>query len=167
MCGMVRPVTSAPARLRARTVLAAVATLVVLAGCSGGGEADAGASAPPSGSPSATASAQPGPEAPLDANEACAAMYVKGDKTLEERIGTTLVGASDGLDGTSADQMHAMARELGRLESRVPEEFQGPVERIRVPFLQLQEELDLGSGAEVELDVASTVDGLKEYQKLC
>ncbi|GAA4707195.1 hypothetical protein APR04_003767 [Promicromonospora umidemergens] len=167
MCGMVRPVTSAPARLRARTALVAVATLVVLAGCSGGGEADAGASAQPSGGASATASSQPDPDAPLDANEACAAMYVKGDKTLEERIGTTLVSASDGLDGTSADQMHAMARELGRLESRVPEEFQGPVERIRVPFLQLQEELDLGTGAEVELDVASTVEGLKEYQKLC
>ncbi|WP_253873006.1 hypothetical protein [Promicromonospora umidemergens] len=164
---MVRPVTSAPARLRARTALVAVATLVVLAGCSGGGEADAGASAQPSGGASATASSQPDPDAPLDANEACAAMYVKGDKTLEERIGTTLVSASDGLDGTSADQMHAMARELGRLESRVPEEFQGPVERIRVPFLQLQEELDLGTGAEVELDVASTVEGLKEYQKLC
>ena len=168
MCGMVRPVTSALARLRARTVLVAgVATIVVLAGCSGDGEAGAGASAPPSGSASATASAQPDPDAPLDANQACAAMYVTGDKTLEERIGTALVGASDGLDGTSADQMHAMARELGRLESRVPEEFQGPVERIRVPFLQLQEELDLGTGAEIELDVASTVEGLKGYQKLC
>lgn len=168
MCGMVRPVISAPARLRARTALVAgVVTLVVLAGCSGGGEADAGASAPPSGSASATASPRPDPGAPLDANEACAAMYVKGDKTLEERIGTALVGASEGLDGTSADQMHAMAMELGRLESRVPEEFQGPVEQIRVPFLQLQEELDLGTGAEIELDVASTVEGLKEYQKLC
>jgi hypothetical protein len=168
MCGMVRPVTSASARLRVRTALVAgAATLVVLAGCSADGEADAGASASPSGGVSATASARPDPDAPLDANQACAAMYVKGDKTLEERIGTALVGASDGLDGTSADQMHAMAMELGRLESRVPEEFQGPVEQIRVPFLQLQEELDLATGAEVELDVASTVEGLKEYQKLC
>ena len=94
-------------------------------------------------------------------------MYVKGDRTLEERIGTALVGASDGLDGTSADQMHAMASELGRLESRVPEEFQGAVEKIRVPFLQLQEALDLGSGDQVDLDVASTVEGLKEYRTLC
>ncbi|MFD2794360.1 hypothetical protein ACFS27_12455 [Promicromonospora vindobonensis] len=164
---MARPLTSASARRRARTALAAAATLVVLAGCSGGGEADAGASAPPSAGASATTSAQPDPDAPLDANQACAAMYVKGDKTLEERIGTALVGASDGLDGTSADQMHAMAMELGRLESRVPEEFKSPVEQIRVPFLQLQEELDLATGAEVELDVASTVEGLKEFRKLC
>lgn len=168
MCGMVRPVTFASARLRVRTALVTgAAALVVLNGCSTDGAADAGASATPSSSASATASARPDPDAPLDANEACAAMYVYGDKTLEERIGTALVGASDGLDGTSADQMHAMAMELGRLGSRVPEEFQGPVEQIRVPFLQLQEELDLATGAEVELDVASTVEGLKEYQKLC
>jgi hypothetical protein len=103
----------------------------------------------------------------LNANQACAAMYVDGDKTLEERIGTALVGASDGLDGTAADQMHAMAMELGRLEPRVPEEFQGPLEKIRVPFLQLQEALDLAEGGQVELDIASTVAGLKEYEKLC
>jgi hypothetical protein len=167
MCGMVRPVTSASARLRVRTALVAGATLVVLSGCSADGNVDAGAGAPPSGSASATASAQPDPDAALDANQACAAMYVKGDKTLEERIGTALVGASDGLDGASADQMHAIAMELGRLESRVPEEFKDPVEQIRVPFLQLQEELDLATGAQVELDVASTVEGLKEFQKLC
>ena len=63
--------------------------------------------------------------------------------------------------------MHAMAMELGRLESRVPEEFQGPVEQIRVPFLQLQEALDRATGEEAELDVASTLAGLKAYRKLC
>lgn len=168
MCAMVRPVTVPSARLRARDAFAAVtAVLLLLTGCTGEGEADAGASAPASGSASAAPSARPDSDAPLDADQACAAMYVKGDKTLEERIGTALVGASDGLDGMSADQMHAMAIELGRLESRVPEEFQGPVEKIRVPFLQLQESLDRSTGEQVELDIASTVEGLKEYRKLC
>lgn len=163
---MVRPVDSASARLRTcGTLVAVAATLALLTGCSAGGEPDAEASASPSGSVSA--SAGPDPDAPLDANGACAAMYVKGDKTLEERIGTALVGASDGLDGTAADQMHALALELGRLEPRVPEEFRGPVEKIRVPFLQLQEALDLGTAQEIELDVASTVEGLKEYEQLC
>ncbi|MDR7382981.1 hypothetical protein [Promicromonospora iranensis] len=164
---MVRPVTPASAGFRARGALVAVAALVLLAGCSADGEADAGASASPSSSVSAAPSSRPDPDAPLDANQACAAMYVDGGKTLEERIGTALVGASDGLDGTSADQMHAMAMELGRLEPRVPEEFQGPLEKIRVPFLQLQEALDLADGGQVELDIASTVAGLKEYEKLC
>ena len=168
MCAMARPVTTASAGLRVRGVLvAATAAIVVLTGCTGGGEADAGASGPTSGSVSAAPSTRPGTNAPLDADQACAAMYVKGDKTLEERLGTALVGASDGLDGTSADQMHAMALELGRLESRVPEEFRGPVEKIRVPFLQLQEALDRATGEQVELDVASTVEGLKEYRELC
>jgi hypothetical protein len=168
MSAMVRPVITAPAGFRARGALVAVATLVLLAGCSAGaGDADAGASASPSASTSAAPSAKPDPDAPLDANQACAAMYVDNDKTLEERIGTALVGASDGLDGQAADQMHATAVELGRLETRVPEEFRGAVEKIRVPFLQLQKSLDLAQGEQLELDVASTVEGLKEYQELC
>lgn len=167
MCAMVRPVIHSTPGLRAGGALAAVtATLVLLAGCTAGG-ADAEASASPSGSASATATGNPDPDAPLNANQACAAMYVDGDKTLEERIGTALVGVSDGFDAASADQMHAMAIELGRLGSRVPEEFQGPVEKIRVPFLQLQEGLDLAAENQIELDVASTVEGLKEYEKLC
>lgn len=165
MCAMVRP---APRATRARGALAAATLLlVVLAGCSAGGgdpAADGGASATPSAAATATADDR---DAPLDTNEACAAMYVKGDKTLEERIGTALVGASDGLDATAADQMHAIAVELGRLESRVPEEFQGPVQKVRVPFLQLQKSLDDGTQEQIELDVASTVEGLKEYQALC
>jgi hypothetical protein len=164
MCAMVRP---APRATRARGALAAATLLlVVLAGCSAGEDpaADGGASATPSGSVTATADDR---DAPLDADEACAAMYVKGDKTLEERIGTALVGASDGLDAAAADQMHAIAVELGRLESRVPEEFQGPVQKVRVPFLQLQKALDDGTQEQTELDVASTVEGLKEYQALC
>lgn len=168
MWAMVRPVTTPSAGRRACGALAAVATtLVLLTGCSAGGEPDAEASGSPSGSVSASPSANPDPDAPLDTNQACAAMYVHGDPTLEERIGTALVGASDGLDGTAADQMHAMAVELGRLESRVPEEFQGPVEKIRVPFLQLQEGLDLAESTQIELDVASTVEGLKEFEQLC
>lgn len=170
MCAMVRPVTTASAGYRARGALVAVATLVLLAGCSADGDADAGASAAPSAGAgaraSASPSARPDPDAPLDANQACAAMYVD-DKTLEERIGTALVGASDGLDATAADQMHATAMELGRLQPRVPEEFQGPLEKIRVPFLQMQKSLDRADGAPVELDVASTVEGLKEYRELC
>ena len=167
MCAMVRPVTTASAGYRTRGALVAVATLVLLAGCSTDGDADAGASTAPSAGASAAPSARPDPDAPLDANQACAAMYVDNDTTLEDRIGTALVGASDGLDGTAADQMHATATELGRLVPRVPEEFQGPLEKIRVPFLQLQKSLDKADGAQVELDVASTVEGLKEYQKLC
>jgi hypothetical protein len=172
MCAMVRPVITVSTGRHARSALAAAtAALLLLAGCSAGGDAngevDAGASVTPSAGASAAPSAKPDREAPLDANQACAAMYVEGDKTLEERIGTALVGASDGLDGTSADQMHALAIELGQLEPRVPEEFQEPVDKIRVPFLQLQEALDLGAAKQVELDVASTVEGLKEYEKLC
>ena len=170
MCAMVRPVTHAAPGLRVRGGLAAVAaTLVLLAGCSAGteGGADAEASASPSGSASAAPTESSDPDAPLTANQACAAMYVDGDKTLEERIGAALIGASDGLDVAAADQMHAIAVELGRLEPRVPEEFQGPVEKVRVPFLQLQESLDLGTEKQIELDVASTVEGLKQFQKLC
>jgi hypothetical protein len=169
MCAMVRTVTLVSPGLRARGALAALTTLVLLAGCStggAGGEADA-ASASSSDSASATPTKSPERDAPLSADQACAAMYVDGDKTLEERIGTALVGASDGLDGQAADQMHATAVELGRLEARVPEEFRGPVEKIRVPFLQLQKSLDLAQGEQLELDVASTVEGLKEYQELC
>ena len=160
MCAMVRP-----AHLAVATV-----TLLLLAGCSAGGAdagADAGAGPTPSGSASTPAATSTDRDAPLDANQACAAMYVTGDKTLEERIGTALVGASDGLDVSSADQMHAIAVELGRLGPRVPEEFQGPVEKVRVPFLQLQKALDDGTEETTELDVASTVEGLKEYQALC
>ncbi|MFI9485243.1 hypothetical protein ACIG47_02540 [Promicromonospora sp. NPDC052451] len=157
---MVRPA-------RALGIAAVTATLLLLTACSADDGADAGASPSPSGGASATAPEPTDRDAPLDANQACAAMYVHGDPTLESRIGTALVGASDGLDGTSADQMHALAVELGRLGTRVPDEFQGPVEKIRVPFLQLQEGLDLGTEQEIELDVASTVEGLKEYEALC
>lgn len=162
MCAMVRP---------APLAVAAATLLLLLSGCSADGadgagpEADGGATTTPSGSASATTSSDL--DAPLDANEACSAMYVRGDKTLEERIGIALVGASDGLDAASADQMHAMALELGRLGERVPEEFQGPVEKMRVPFLQLQKALDAGTQDQTELDIASTVEGLKEYAKLC
>jgi hypothetical protein len=38
---------------------------------------------------------------------------------------------------------------------------------VRVPFLQLQRALDAGTQEQTELDVASTVEGLKEYQALC
>lgn len=171
MCAMARPVSTP-----ARGALAVAATaLLLLTACSADDAADAGASATPSDGASASPSAQADRDAPLDANQACAAMYVEGADTggaagggtLEERIGTALVGASEGFGGTSADQMHALAVELGRLESRVPEKFQEPVEQIRVPFLQLQEGLDLGTEQEIELDVASTVEGLKAYEKLC
>jgi len=170
MCAMARSLTAT-----ARGALAAAALLLTLTACTGDGEPDAEASASPSGSPSATTSQRAdqgaGTDAPLNANQACAAMYVEEHgaegATLEERIGDALVGAAGGLTGTSADEMHALAVELGRLETRVPEEFREPVQQVRVPFLQLQEGLDLGAEQQIELDIASTVEGLKAFEKLC
>lgn len=164
MCAMVRPLT-----VTARGTLAAAALLLTLTACTGEPDAEAGAS--PSASPSGTTSQQAERDAPLTANQACAAMYVEehgaDDLTLEERVGDALVGAAGGLTGTSADEMHALAVELGRLETRVPEEFREPVQQVRVPFLQLQEGLDLGAQQQIELDIASTVEGLKAFEKLC
>jgi hypothetical protein len=94
-------------------------------------------------------------------------MYLDGEPPLERRVGDALVDVSERFDTESASAMHGLAQELGELQERAPDEFAGALERVRVPFVQLQEHVDTGGGEAVELDVQSAVDGLKEYRALC
>lgn len=153
---------------RAATRGAAAATgltlALLLSACGADGETDA----EPSPTPSDTATAEPDDDGPMDANQACAAMYVEDEDHLDDRIALALLDVHEqGIGGGNADRMHALSIELADLASRVPEEFRGPVEQIRVPFLQLQEHLDAMGGGEVQLDVGSATEGLKAYKALC
>jgi hypothetical protein len=144
----------------------ALAAGLALAGCSG---SDGGSEAAPtsSGTPSVDAGSTVPTDGPLDADQACAAMYVTGDDHLEERIGDTLVAVSGAFDAANADRMHALAVELGKLAERVPDEFAAALEKVRAPFTQLQEHIDSGTADSVELDIASATQGLKDYRALC
>jgi hypothetical protein len=106
-------------------------------------------------------------EGPLDRDQACAAMYVSGEKPLERRVGDALVGASENFDVSAADTMHALAIELGRLEERMPEDMSAALAKVRVPFVQMQEHIDDASAETIELDIASATEGLKELRALC
>lgn len=155
---------------RAAALPLAAALLLGTTACSGGSDegsgagADAAASSAPS--PSTTVRSVPS-EGPLDADQACAAMYVSGDEQLERRVGQALLDVKEGLSSETAMQMHTVGTELGELQTRVPEEFAAALEKVRVPFVQLQTELDAASSTSVELDVASATEGLKEYRALC
>ncbi len=159
-------------RVRRAGGLAALAAAgaLVLAACSGQQDDPATASTP-SATPSASGSSASGSsvpdDGPLDRDQACAAMYVSGETPLEKRVGEALVDATEGFDTSVAAEMNDLARDLGRLQERVPEEFVAPLEQVRVPFLQMQEHIDSGAGQSVELDVAPAVEGLKAYRALC
>ncbi len=156
-------------RVRHRVGLAAVLTAgaLVLAGCSGQtGDPDAGSTSQPSTTPSVSGSSVPD-DGPLDRDQACAAMYVSGETPLEKRVGEALVDATEGFDTSVAAEMNDLARDLGRLQERVPDEFVAPLEQVRVPFLQMQEHIDSGAGQSVELDVEPAVEGLTAYRALC
>ncbi|WP_158068930.1 hypothetical protein [Cellulosimicrobium sp. CUA-896] len=49
----------------------------------------------------------------------------------------------------------------------MPDELTDAVAAVRVPFLQLQENLDAGTEPTVELDVASAHEGLTAYRETC
>lgn len=138
-----------------------------MAGCSDQAGEDPAFPATPSSTPSVSAGGTVPAEGPLDHEQACAAMYVSGEKPLEQRIGDALVSASQNFDVTAADTMHAMAIELGELEERVPDDMAAALAKVRVPFTQLQEHLDAATGEDVQLDIASATDGLKEFRALC
>ena len=151
-------------------VLAAGLVTGVLAGCTDDGGTEPGAETTPSSTPSSTPSASAGTvpaEGPLDRDQACAAMYVSGEKPLERRVGDALVGASENFDVSAADTMHALAIELGRLEERMPEDMSAALAKVRVPFVQMQEHIDDASAETIELDIASATEGLKELRALC
>jgi hypothetical protein len=154
-----------PSAVRAGIVAGGLA--LALAGCSGSGEDTAGATPTPSSTPTTSEGATVPDDGPLDRDQACAAMFVSGETTLEKRIGDTLVEASQTFDPSVADQMHVVALELGDLEQRVPDDFAPAVQKLRVPFTQMQEHLDAATGDSVQLDVGSAADGLEEYRALC
>lgn len=169
MCAM----TVRTSRVRHRAGLAAglaavLAGALVVAGCSGqAGDQDADAStSQPSTTPSVSGSSVPD-DGPLDRDQACAAMYVSGETPLEQRVGQALVDATEAFDASVAAEMNDLARDLGRLQERVPDEFVAPLEQVRVPFVQMQEHIDAGAGPSVELDVQPAVEGLKAYRALC
>ncbi|WP_435738399.1 hypothetical protein V5D56_07385 [Cellulosimicrobium sp. PMB13] len=178
-----RPASPRPALSRSAVVVAGVLCAALLTACSGGPDeptdptpSDA-ASASPSDTPSDTASTDAGaeetdgtasPDETLTAQQACAAMYVDGGEPLERRVVAALVGISeDGAGTDTVGTMTAVGIELGSLSVTVPTEFEGAVEKVRVPFLQLQENLDTGTEESVDLDIASAREGLTEYRELC
>jgi hypothetical protein len=148
-------------------VLAAGLLAGALAGCSDQGGEEPDAIATPSSTPSVSAGGAVPAEGPLDHDQACAVMYVSGETPLEQRIGDALVNASQNFDVSAADTMHALAIELGQLEDRVPDDMAAALAKVRVPFTQLQEHLDAATGEDVQLDIASATDGLKELRTLC
>ncbi|MCF4119626.1 hypothetical protein L1785_01370 [Antribacter sp. KLBMP9083] len=154
-------------RVAARTAAVAVTGLtlaLLLSACGSDGEPDAEAS----GTPSVTVTEPQSDDGPLNANEACAAMYVYDDEHLADRVAAALLDVSqDGLDPTMADRMHALAIDLGRLQDRVPEEFRDPIAQIRVPFVQVQEKLDAMDGGDLQLDIGAATEGLRAYEALC
>ncbi len=154
-------------RARFAATVAAVATgALMLAACAGPEDAPAAGPAP-SASPSASQGSTVPDAGPLDRDQACAAMYVSGEPPLERRVGDALVDASEGFDTAAAAEMHDLARDLGRLQERVPDDLASALDKVRVPFVQMQEHLDTGGSGSIELDVASAVAGLKEYRTLC
>ena len=159
------PTSRRAARTAVPIALATVlATLV--AGCTEQGEQPETAPTP-SSTPSVSARSTVPVEGPLDRDQSCAVMYVSGDTPLERRIGNALVGASENFDVAAADTMHALAVELGQLEARVPDDHAAALAKVRVPFTQLQEHLDAASGENVEIDIQSATEGLKEFRALC
>ncbi len=178
MTALLRPVRGARAARPAAVVTAALGVLL-LASCSGGGDdaADPTPSVSPTGTPSGDASPDDSEGAPdegtaspdgtLTVSQACAAMYVDGDDPLERRVVAALVGISEGASTESVAAMTAVGIELGSLSADVPAELEDAVAAVRVPFLQLQENLDTGTEPSVELDVASAHDGLTAYREVC
>ncbi|WP_041294739.1 hypothetical protein [Isoptericola variabilis] len=151
-------------RARAGALLAT--GVLVLAGCTGQAD-DPSAAATPSATPSVATGSPVPDDGPLDRDQACAAMYVDGGTPLERRVGDALLDVSESFDTAAAAEMHDLARDLGRLQERVPDEFGAALDQVRVPFVQMQEHLDTGGDGSVDLDVASAVDGLKQYRELC
>ncbi|PZR51784.1 hypothetical protein DNL40_15050 [Xylanimonas oleitrophica] len=155
-----------PARTRRlRAAAAPVAALLALglAACTG---TDDEAAPTPSGTPSVSVTAVPS-HGPLDAAQACAAMYLTGDAPLERRVGQAIVGVSGGLTDETASNAYDVDQDLAQLQGRVPEEFSAALDKVRVPFTQLRTAIDAGTQQDVQLDVASTTEGLKEYRALC
>ncbi|MFC8921155.1 hypothetical protein [Cellulosimicrobium sp. NPDC057127] len=146
-------------------VVAGVVGVLLLGACSGG--ADGTADPAPSDTPTSTATGTASPEGTLTVQEACSAMYVDGDTSLERRVVAALVDISEGADTDSVATMTAVGIELGSLSVDVPAELADAVDAVRVPFLQLQENLDAGTEPSVELDVASARAGLTEYREVC
>jgi hypothetical protein len=177
------PMTVQPRRTRgtcaARPAAGVVGVLCVLllAACSGGGEDPADPT--PSDGPTTTATEDgtddgaaggtgtASPDGALSVEQACTAMYVEGDEPLERRVVAALVDISEGADTASVGTMTAVGIELGSLSADVPDELTDAVAAVRVPFLQLQENLDSGTEPSVELDVASARAGLTEYREVC
>ncbi|MBD5785267.1 hypothetical protein IF650_03655 [Cellulosimicrobium terreum] len=155
------PMRLHPAHRATAATLAAALTVALLAACSSPDD-----ESPTDPAPSGTAT-DDATDAPLTADEACAAMYTETDPPLERSIGDALVGVSEGLDAETAGAMTTVGIQLGGLSTRVPPEFDDAVAQIRVPFLQLQETLDTGTEESVDLDVASARDGLVAYRGLC
>lgn len=170
-----RPALSRPAASRPAVLVTGVLCAALLTACSGGSDetADPTPSATPSASSSSTAGADEtdgtaSPDETLTLQQACAAMYVDGGEPLERRVVDALVAISeDGAGTETVGTMTAVGIELGSLSVTVPSELEGAVEKARVPFLQLQENLDTGTEESVELDVASAREGLTEYRELC
>ncbi|MCB7135208.1 hypothetical protein [Cellulosimicrobium marinum] len=161
-----RPAVTRRARAAGPAVVVGVLCAALLGACTGTSDD------PDDPAPSATTTTAPttepaDPDAPLSAQQACAAMYVDGDEPLERRVVAALVDVSEGADTESVQAMTAVGIELGSLSVRVPEEFTDAVDQVRVPFLQLQENLDTATEESVDLDVASAHAGLTAYRELC
>lgn len=168
-----RPVRGVRAARPGVVGVAGLLGLLLLTACSGGG--DDAADPAPSGTPTSSASEDApdestgtaSPDEAFTVQQACAAMYVEGDEPLERRVVAALVDVSEGADTESVSTMTAVGIELGTLSTRVPDELGEAVTAVRVPFLQLQENLDTGTEASVDLDVASAREGLTEYRAVC
>jgi hypothetical protein len=160
--------TPAPSR-RVRTAGAAAGLLcaLLLGACSGQDADEPGPAPSGPGTTTPDAGGTPDPDAPLTVREACVRMYVEGEDPLEGRVVAALVGISEGADTDSVRAMTAVGIELGSLSARAPEELAGAVDKVRVPFLQLQENLDTGTEESVDLDIASAREGLTELRAAC
>ncbi|WP_069385353.1 hypothetical protein [Cellulosimicrobium cellulans] len=168
-----RPVRGVRAAPRGAVGVAGLLGLLLLTACSGGG-GDA-ADPTPSGTPTSSApedapdetAGTASPDEAYTLQEACTAMYVDGGEPLERRVVAALVDVSEGADTDSVSAMTAVGIELGSLSTKVPDELTEAVAAVRVPFLQLQENLDTAAESSVDLDVASAHDGLTEYRAVC
>lgn len=149
---------------RTAAVAASLGALLLLAGCSGGGEPQEAAS------PSAAGDVAPSPSATAkdikDAKAACGVVFNGGDSSLAFRIPEALIDVQANLEGERLQAMLNINSQLAQAISQATPEVAAPLRSIQVPFQQVQDVVDAGGG-DLNMDTSGVAGDVADLMSAC